>query len=71
VKDLYIEESLDDQRIDNISNPNRIKWAINSPKPPGPDVFFPVQLQRTLDISLPWLTAIFHGCLAINHIPTR
>jgi len=74
VEDLYIEENLDDQSIDNISNPDRIKWGINSFKlfkSPGPDGFFPAQLQRTLDISLTWLTAIFHGCLALNHIPTK
>jgi len=74
VEELYIEENLDDQSIDNISNPDRIKWAINCFKPfksSGPDGFFPAQLQGTLDISLPWLTAIFHGCLALNHIPTR
>jgi len=56
VEDLYIEQNLDDQSIDNISNPNRIKWANNSFKPfksPGPDRFFPAQLQRTLVISLP------------------
>jgi len=66
VEDLYIEENLDDQSIDNISNPVRIKWTINSFEPfksPGPDGFFSAQLQRTLDIlvCLPWLTAIFHG----------
>jgi len=74
VEDLYIEENLDDQSIDNISNPGRIEWAVNSFMPfksPGPDGFLKSQLQRTLDISLPWLTAIFHGCLALNHIPTR
>jgi len=31
----------------------------------------PAHLQRALDISLPWLTAIFYGYLALNHIPTR
>jgi len=74
VEDLYIEENPDDQSIDNISNPDRIKWTINSFKPftsPGPDGFFPAQLQRTLDISLPWLTAIFHDCLALSPFPTR
>jgi len=74
VEGLYIVENLDDQSIDNISNPDRIKWAIYSFKPfksPGPDGLFPAQLQRILDISLPWLTVIFHGCLALNHIPTR
>jgi len=74
VEDLYIDENLDDQSMDNISNADRIKWAINSFKPlkyPGPDGFFPAQLQRALDISLPWLTAIFHCCLALSHIPTR
>jgi len=74
VEDLHIEVNLDDQSIANISNPDRIQWAVNSFKPfksPGPDGFFPAQLQRTLDMSLPWLTAIFHGCLALNHIPTR
>jgi len=30
VEDLFIEENLDDQNIDNISKPDRIKWAINS-----------------------------------------
>jgi len=55
VEDLYIEESLDDKPF----------------KFPGLDGFFPAQLQCTLDISLPWLTAIFHGCLVLNHIPTR
>jgi len=30
VADLYIEENLDDQSIDNISNPGRIQWAVNS-----------------------------------------
>jgi len=74
VGDLYMEENLDDQSIDNILNPGRIQWAVNSFKNfkyPGPDGLFPAQLQRTLDISLPCLTAIFHGCLALNHIPTR
>jgi len=74
VEDLYIEENLDDQSIDNISIPDRIKWAINSFKPfkyPGPDEFLQAQLQRILDESLPWLTAIFPGYLALNHIPTR
>jgi len=33
VEDLYIEENLDDQSIDNISNPGRIQWAVNSFKP--------------------------------------
>jgi len=73
VEDLYTGENLDDQSIDIILNPDRIKWAINSLKPLkslGLDGFLPAQLQRTLDISLPWLTAIFHGCLALNHIPT-
>jgi len=67
VEGLYIVENLDDQSIDNISNPDRIKWAIYSFKPfksPGPDEFFPAQLQRK------HLTVIFHGCLALNHIPT-
>jgi len=74
VEDLYIEENLDDQSIDNISNSERVKWAINSFKPfktHGPDGFFPAQLERTLDISLPRLTVIFHGSLALHHIPTR
>jgi len=74
VEDLYIEENLDDQSIDNISNPDRNKWAINSFKHfkfPVPDGFFPAQLQGTLNIFLPWLKAIFHGCLVLNHIPTR
>jgi len=56
VEDLYIEESLDDQSIHNISSPDRINWAINSLKPfkyHGPDGFFPAQLQRILHISLP------------------
>jgi len=69
VENLYIEENLDDQSIDNISILSRIQWAVNSFKPfksPGPDGFFPA-----LDISLPWLTAIFRGCLALNHIPSR
>jgi len=67
VEDLHIEENLDDQSIDNISNPGRIQWAVNSFKPfksPRPDGFFSAQLQRTLNMSLPWQTAIFHGCLA-------
>jgi len=54
VEDLYREENLDDQSIDDISNPDRIKWAIISFKPfksPGPDGFFTAQLQWTLDIS--------------------
>jgi len=54
VEDLHIEESLDDQSIDNISNPGRIQWTVNSFKPfksPGPDGFFPAQLQRTLYMS--------------------
>jgi len=67
-KNTQAVEDLDDQSIDDISNPDRIKWDINSPSPHG---FFLAQLQRTLDISLPWLTAIFHGCLVLNHIPTR
>jgi len=74
VEDLYIEENLDNQSIANISNPDRIKWAINSFKPfksPDPDGFFPASLQRTIYTSLPWLTAIFHGCLALNHIQSR
>jgi len=52
VEDHYIEESLDDQSIANISNPKRIEWAINSFKPskfPGPDRFYPAQLQRTIN----------------------
>jgi len=72
--DTHFPINLDDQSIDNITNPGRIKWAINSFKPfksPGPDGFFASQLQRTLDISLLWLTAIFHGCLVPSHIPTR
>jgi len=74
VEDRYIEENLDNQSIDNISSPVRIKCAINSLKPfksPDPDGFFPAQLQRTIDISLPWLTAIFHGCLALNHYSNK
>jgi len=70
VKDLYIEDNFDDQSIDNISNTDRIKWAVNSFKPfksSGPDGFFPATTHTTL----PWMTAIFHGCLALNHIPTR
>jgi len=30
VEDLYIEENLNDQSMDKISNPDRIKWAMNS-----------------------------------------
>jgi len=74
VEDLYIEENLDDQSIDNISNPGRIQWAVYSFKPfksPGPDGFFPAKLPRRTFLSLPWLTVIFHGCLALNHVPTR
>jgi len=44
VEDLYIEENLVDQSIDNVSSPDRIKWAINSCKPfksSGPDGFIP------------------------------
>jgi len=44
VEDLYIEENLDDQSIDNISSPGRIQWAVNSFKSfksPGPDGFSP------------------------------
>jgi len=56
VEDLHIEENLDDQCINNISNPGRIQWAVNSFKPfksPGPDGFLPTQIQRTLDILYP------------------
>jgi len=56
VEDLYIEKNLDDQSIDNISNPSRIQWAVNSFKPfksPVPDGFFPAQLQRTLIFPYP------------------
>jgi len=51
-----------------------MKWVIISFKPfksPGPDGLFPAQIQRTLDTSLPWLTAIFNECIALNHIPSR
>jgi len=44
VEDLYIKENLDDQSIDNISDPDHTKRAINSFKPfknPGPERFFP------------------------------
>jgi len=67
VEDLYIDKNLDDQSIDNISNPDRTKWDINSFKPfksAGP-------ITTDTRYSLPWLTAIFHGCLVLNHIPTR
>jgi len=33
VEYLYIEKNLEDQSIANISNPDRIKWAINSFNP--------------------------------------
>jgi len=36
VEDLYIDENLDDQSTDNISNPGRIQWAVNSFKPLKP-----------------------------------
>jgi len=64
VEDLYIEENLEDQSIDNIK-------SFKPFKSPGPDGFFLAQLQRTLVIYVPWLTAIFHGCLVLKHIPTR
>jgi len=44
VEDLYIKENLDDQSINNISDPDHTKRAINSFKPfknPGPERFFP------------------------------
>jgi len=60
VEDLYIEESLDNQSIYNISNPDRIKWAINSFKPfkyHSPDGFFSAQLQLQLtDSNFPLLS---------------
>jgi len=39
VEDLYIEENLDDQNIDNISKLDSIKWAINSFKPSSPSAW--------------------------------
>jgi len=33
VEDLYIKENLGYQSIDNISNPGRIQWAVNSFNP--------------------------------------
>jgi len=38
VEDLYIEDSLHDRSIDNISDPDRILKLFKSP---GPDGFFP------------------------------
>jgi len=33
VEILHLEENLDHRSIDNISNPGRIQWAVNSFKP--------------------------------------
>jgi len=74
VESLYKEENLDDHSTDILSSPDRIKWAIyffNPFKSAVPDGFFTSLLKRTLDISLPLQTVIFHVCLLLNHIPTR
>ena len=69
-----VSVGLDNNQITNISNINKIEWAVKSFQPfksPGPDGIFPAQLQNSLEYIMPWLDAMFYGCLSINHIPTK
>ena len=51
----------------------RKEWAIDSFAPyksPGTDGIFPALLQEGWEVLIPYLTRIFHACLATGYVPT-
>ena len=69
---MYYSGDLPIQLIEKITSKEKTIWAIDSFKPfksSGPDGIFPAQLQHSIGYILPWLKAIFAGCLKIKYIP--
>nr|AMS38355.1 hypothetical protein [Bactrocera tryoni] len=57
---------------EHIFTENKIEWAIRSFDPyksPGTDGIIPAMLQNALCLSVPWLKAIFRGCLKFSYVP--
>jgi ribonuclease HI len=59
---------------EGIVDRERILWALNGFKPyksAGPDRIIPAEIQRNSAVILPWLEAIFRGCLELVYIPRK
>lgn len=67
-------EGFDDAEIEQITNYNRVNWAINSfqkYKSPGLDGIYPIMLQKGWDLIGKHIVNIYKACLNIGYVPNK
>ena len=72
--EFIASNGFDDAEIENITNYNRVNWAINSfqkYKSPGLDGIYPIMLQKGWDLIGKHIVNIYKACLNIGYVPNK